>query len=193
MDMPELIRAIAPVIRDHVGERVEDLSAAILAEIDAALEPLRRRLSALEQGDDVAQQARTGPVRPGHATIIAELDKAFASMNLALFDGKLASPALCLHFARVHLGFFRPPSTISLHDDFAALPLSDDCLITLAHEAVHLWRHSHAGAMEKPVESHGGAWAAKMRGLGIDPSTHAIERGGPFERWLAHWRGEVSR
>jgi hypothetical protein len=146
------------------------------------------------------------PVEPSSSptkTQYAELDLAYGWFNEALFGGELPYCLLTMNRkAKAHGYFcgdrFQTRDGAIVTDEIALNPDSmrdrDDraSLATLVHEMVHLWQHRFG---EPPRKSyHDKQWAAKMREVGLIPSstgepggketgsrvTHYIEEGGRF-------------
>lgn len=137
------------------------------------------------------------------------LDAAFDHFNRDLFDGGLPPCLITMQRHKSAYGYFSGERFASLDnpeevtDEIALNPAhfagrtTTRTLSTLVHEMVHLWQH-HFG---KPSRSgyHNKEWAAKMREVGLIPSStgqpggretgqkvsHYIEDGGPFERACA--------
>jgi predicted SprT family Zn-dependent metalloprotease len=130
--------------------------------------------------------------------------KQFDHFNRTLF-GK-ALPAVLLNFSRKanSYGFFAPDrwkngdgtSTheISLNPAYLAERAAEATSSTIVHEMVHLWQHQHGAPSRRGY--HNEQWAAKMRDVGLMPSStgaaggdsvgyavsHYIVEGGAFER-----------
>jgi hypothetical protein len=130
--------------------------------------------------------------------------KQFDYFNRVLF-GK-ALPAVLLNFSRKAntYGFFAPDrwkdsdgtSTheISLNPAYLAERAPEATSSTIVHEMVHLWQHEHGTPSRRGY--HNEQWAAKMRDVGLMPSStgrpggdwvgyavsHYIVEGGSFER-----------
>jgi predicted SprT family Zn-dependent metalloprotease len=130
--------------------------------------------------------------------------KQFDHFNRTLF-GK-ALPAVLLNFSRKAntYGFFAPDrwkngdgtSTheISLNPAYLAERAAEATSSTIVHEMVHLWQHQHGAPSRRGY--HNEQWAAKMRDVGLMPSStgaaggdsvgyavsHYIVEGGAFER-----------
>jgi hypothetical protein len=130
--------------------------------------------------------------------------KQFDHFNRTLF-GK-ALPAVLLNFSRKAntYGFFAPDrwkngdgtSTheISLNPAYLAERAAEATSSTIVHEMVHLWQHEHGTPSRRGY--HNEQWAAKMRDVGLMPSStgkpggdlvgyavsHYIVDGGAFER-----------
>lgn len=130
--------------------------------------------------------------------------KQFDHFNRALFGNAL--PAVLLNFSRKAntYGFFAPDrwkngdgtSTheISLNPAYLAERAAEATSSTIVHEMVHLWQHEHGTPSRRGY--HNEQWAAKMRDVGLMPSStgkpggdwvgyavsHYIVEGGAFER-----------
>jgi predicted SprT family Zn-dependent metalloprotease len=130
--------------------------------------------------------------------------KQFDYFNRVLF-GK-ALPSVLLNFSRKAntYGFFAPDrwkdsdgtSTheISLNPAYLAERAAEATSSTIVHEMVHLWQHEHGTPSRRGY--HNEQWAAKMRDVGLMPSStgkpggdwvgyavsHYIVEGGSFER-----------
>jgi hypothetical protein len=132
-----------------------------------------------------------------------QFQEAYSYFNRALFDGELPNCLITLQRSRRSYGYFcgdRFGRTDGLVTDEIALnpryfhvrPV-DQVLSTLVHEMTHLWQH-HRG---KPGRGsyHNREWAARMKAIGLYPSStgkeggqetgdcvsHYIAPGGPFE------------
>ena len=127
----------------------------------------------------------------------------FAHFNATIFGGELR-PVL-LNFSRrakAH-GFFAPERwergatvrhEISLNPSTLKSRPAHAVAATLVHEMVHLWQQDHGKPGRRGY--HNAEWAAKMRTVGLIPSTtgapggaetgervtHYIQEGGPFAR-----------
>jgi len=145
-----------------------------------------------------------GPKGDPTAAQFAAYRAMYDYFNRELFGGKL-SPVM-LNFSRKAkaLGFFAPKrwaagsgkSTheISLNPSYLALRPLKDTASTLAHEMAHAWQQEFG----KPGRGgyHNAEWAAKMKEIGLHPTstgdehgaetgdsmTHMIIKGGPFCR-----------
>jgi predicted SprT family Zn-dependent metalloprotease len=134
------------------------------------------------------------------------LDTAYDFFNRELFSGQLPPCLITMQRHKGAYGYFSGERFASLDDpkevtdEIALNPAhfagrtTDKTLSTLVHEMVHLWHH-HFG---KPSRAgyHNREWAAKMREVGLIPSStgepggketgqkvsHYIEAGGRFER-----------
>ena len=134
------------------------------------------------------------------------LDAAYEYFNRELFAGQLPPCLITMQRHKGAFGYFSGERFASLDDpqevtdEIALNPAhfagrtTTKTLSTLVHEMVHLWQH-HFG---KPSRTgyHNKEWAAKMRGVGLVPSStgepggketgqkvsHFIEAGGRFEQ-----------
>src|SRR5882762_1004247 len=133
---------------------------------------------------------------------------AYDFFNRALFGGSL--PSLLITFQR-HArarGYFAPerfagridPATaheLAMNPDTFAGRSDEDILSTLAHEMAHVWQQTHGTPPRRSY--HDRQWAAKMKEIGLQPSTtgepggketgqsvtHYIIQGGAFARAFA--------
>lgn len=145
---------------------------------------------------------------PTHRTYTS-LDAAYDFFNRELFAGQLPPCLITMQRHKGAYGYFSGERFASLDDpkevtdEIALNPAhfagrtTTKTLSTLVHEMVHLWHH-HFG---KPSRAgyHNKEWAAKMREVGLIPSStgepggketgqkvsHYIEAGGRFERAAA--------
>jgi hypothetical protein len=89
------------------------------------------------------------------------------------------------------------PHQINLNPDHFVDETDKEVASTLAHELVHLWRHENGPPLKRAY--HDKLWAAKMKSIGLMPSStgapggretgakvsHYILAGGPFEQAFA--------
>jgi hypothetical protein len=188
-----------PVEEEFVPEFQREIDA--LAELEAYV--ARKQAGEIVQEDaalvTVEEPVEASPTK----TQYAELDLAYGWFNEALFGGELPYCLLTMNRkAKAHGYFcgdrFQTRDGLIVTDEIALNPDSmrdrDDraSLATLVHEMVHLWQHRFG---EPPRKSyHDKQWAAKMREVGLIPSstgepggketgsrvTHYIEEGGRF-------------
>jgi predicted SprT family Zn-dependent metalloprotease len=116
--------------------------------------------------------------------------KQFDHFNRALFGGRL--PAVLLNFSRKAntYGFFASErwknadgsSTheISLNPAYLAERAPEATSSTIVHEMAHLWQHEHGTPSRRGY--HNEQWAAKMRELGLMPSS----TGKPGGEWVGY-------
>jgi predicted SprT family Zn-dependent metalloprotease len=142
---------------------------------------------------------------PTHRTYTS-LDAAYDHFNRELFAGQLPPCLITMQRHKGAYGYFSGGRFVSLDDPqeitdeialnpahFARRPTAGT-LSTLVHEMAHLWQH-HFGRPSRTAY-HNREWAAKMREVGLIPSTtgqpggketgqrvsHYIEEGGRFDR-----------
>ena len=152
-------------------------------------------------------------------TIYSEMQHAFSHLNRTLFGGKLPEVVLSLQRKANVRGYYSPSRyrkkgaeegdllalALGEEDDFSLdeIALNPDMLLhrsdkeslsTLAHEQVHQWVEQFTSGARRG--HHCKRWAAKMKEIGLQPSstgepggketgssvTHYIIQGGAFDR-----------
>lgn len=139
-----------------------------------------------------------------------ELDEAYAFFNERLFGDDMLPPCLItLHRHAKAYGYFAPKrferhtgkpvvDEIALNPDHFKGRKPEEVLSTLVHEMCHLWREHKC---EKPPRRcyHDRQWAAKMKAVGLHPSStgapggkevgakcsHYVIKGGAFSKACA--------
>ncbi|WP_051389626.1 SprT-like domain-containing protein [Bradyrhizobium sp. Ec3.3] len=155
-----------------------------------------------------ARTAKSGvnPQRPDPtASTYRDLQAAYHFFNKLLFSGKLPFCLLTLQRHKGSLGYFAPgrfasrdgkhsADEVALNPSHFAERGDKDTLSTLVHEQAHVWQ-AHFGTNKPKGGYHNKEWAAKMKELGLHPSTtgkpggketgrqcsHYIVEGGPFD------------
>jgi hypothetical protein len=132
-----------------------------------------------------------------------DLNRAYDFFNKRLFGGRLPRCLITMQRKNSTYGYFAGDrfgssdsgetiDEIALNPSHFAQRSTAQVLSTLVHEMVHLWQHHHG----KPSRNgyHNKQWAAKMRAVGLVPSStgevggketgqalsHYIEPGGAF-------------
>jgi hypothetical protein len=139
----------------------------------------------------------------------ASLDAAYDHFNLMLFGSGLPPCLITMQRHKGAYGYFhaqrlgRKDDGRQVVDEIALNPAHfaertpAEILSTLVHEMAHVWQH-HYGTPSR-TGYHNREWAAKMKELGLIPSTtgrpggketgqkvsHYVEPGGPFARAFA--------
>jgi hypothetical protein len=148
------------------------------------------------------------PVRP--VRTYASLDAAYKHFNRHLFGGLLPSCIITLQRHKGAYGYFVAARMAELDDgedravdEIALNPAGfegrspKEILSTLVHEMAHLWQH-HYGTPSRG-RYHNAEWAAKMKTVGLIPSStgrpggretgqkvsHYIDPDGPYARAYA--------
>jgi predicted SprT family Zn-dependent metalloprotease len=139
--------------------------------------------------------------------------KAYDFFNANLFGGSLPHVLVTLQRHAKAKGYFSPERFIGRTTTAAAheLALNPDTFIerddeailsTLAHEMVHVWQQTHGTPPRRSY--HDRQWAAKMKEIGLQPTTtgepggkevgqsvtHYIIPGGPYARAYAKLKSE---
>ena len=133
------------------------------------------------------------------------LDAAYDHFNRELFSGQLPPCLITMQRHKGAYGYFSGERFASIDnqevtDEIALNPAHfasrtpSQTLSTLVHEMCHLWQH-HFGTPSRAAY-HNKEWAAKMRSVGLTPTstgqpggkdtgqkvTHIIEEGGRFDK-----------
>jgi predicted SprT family Zn-dependent metalloprotease len=131
--------------------------------------------------------------------------QAFDFFNAQLFAGSLPHVLVTLQRHAKARGYFAPERfharggkdrvhEIALNPDTFCDESDERILSTLAHEMAHLWQQAHGTPPRRCY--HDREWAAKMREIGLQPTTtggadgketgqsvtHFVIKGGPFQR-----------
>ena len=134
--------------------------------------------------------------------------KAFDFFNAKLFAGKLPHVLVTLQRHAKARGYFAPERfherggkvtvhEIALNPDTFCEETDERILSTLAHEMVHLWQQARGTPPRRCY--HDREWAAKMKEIGLQPTTtggpdgketgqsvtHFVIKGGPYARAYA--------
>jgi hypothetical protein len=134
--------------------------------------------------------------------------EAYDFLNTELFRGTLPHVLVTLQRHAKAKGYFSPERFSGRIEDAAAHELAmnpdsftgrtdEDILSTLAHEMAHVWQQSHGTPPRRSY--HDRQWAAKMKEIGLQPSTtgapggketgqsvtHYILPGGPYAKAYA--------
>ncbi len=121
----------------------------------------------------------------------AELQFALNHFNQAFWDGQVPDPILMYTSKPKCFGYFAPDkfenadrkvvSAIALNSAYLAVRSDRESLGTLAHEAVHAWRHYLGPLNRKGSRGSGGyhdkVWADEMERIGLIPSSTAAPGG----------------
>jgi len=152
------------------------------------------------------QPARTEPITPAE---YRAFQQAYDFFNRELFGGSLPHVLVTLQRHAKARGYFAPERFSARHEAHATaheLAMNPDTftgrtdeeiLSTLAHEMAHVWQQAHGRPPRRSY--HDREWAAKMKEIGLQPSTtgepggketgqsvtHYIARGGPYARAYA--------
>jgi hypothetical protein len=122
--------------------------------------------------------------------------KAYDFFNRELFDGALPQVLVTLQRHANTRGYFSPERFSGRVDKVAVheLALNPDTftgstdeviLSTLAHEMCHVWQQTHGKAPRKGY--HDRQWAAKMREVGLQPSSTGEEGGAETGQSMSHY------
>jgi hypothetical protein len=147
-------------------------------------------------------------INPTQSTY-SSLTTAYDFFNKELFCGALPSCLITMQRQKGAYGYFSGErfanvgdpqdmtDEIALNPTHFASRLPQQTISTLVHEMVHLWQHHYGRPPRKAY--HDKQWAAKMREVGLIPTstgqpggketgqkvTHIIEQGGRFDRACA--------
>lgn len=123
------------------------------------------------------------------------LQQAFDHFNVHLFDGKLPPCLITLRSSSRHYGYHHKDRFINsegktldelgLHPGFFTLRSVEESLSTLVHEMVHHWqdRFGHPSRSNP----HNKEWAAKMREIGLEPSSTGLPNGKDTGQSVSHF------
>ncbi|MEM6890508.1 MAG: hypothetical protein AAF636_20600 [Pseudomonadota bacterium] len=121
----------------------------------------------------------------------AELQFALNHLNQAFWDGQVPDPILMYTNKPKCFGYFAPDkferadgkvvSAIALNSAYLSVRSDRESLGTLAHEAVHAWRH-YLGPLNRKgsrgsVGYHDSVWADEMERIDLIPSSTAAPGG----------------
>jgi len=125
----------------------------------------------------------------------SNLQRAFDHFNQHLFEGKLPPCLITLRSSSRHFGYHhkdrfvnregRTLDELGLHPGFFTLRPVEEVLSTLVHEMVHHWQDSFG----RPSKSnpHNREWAAKMREVGLEPSSTGLPNGKDTGQTVSHF------
>jgi predicted SprT family Zn-dependent metalloprotease len=124
-----------------------------------------------------ATPAAREPITPAEYRAFQE---AYDFFNAELFAGSLPHVLVTLQRQANAKGYFSPERFVGRTDKTAAheLAMNPDCftgrddeaiLSTLAHEMAHVWQQTHGTPPRRSY--HDREWAAKMKEIGLQPST----------------------
>jgi hypothetical protein len=122
--------------------------------------------------------------------------QAYDFFNRALFDGSLPQVLVTLQRHAKSRGYFSPERFNGRIDEAAVheLALNPDSftgrtdemiLSTLAHEMAHVWQQTHGKPPRRSY--HDRQWAAKMREIGLQPSSTAEPGGKETGQKVSHY------
>ena len=133
--------------------------------------------------------------------------RAYDFFNAEIFAGALPNVLVTMQRQAKAYGYFSPERFIGRAGDEVTHELAmnpdhfgrtdEEILSTLVHEMCHLWQHTHGTSPRKSY--HDREWAAKMKEIGLFPSStaapggketgqkvsHYIVAGGPFAQAFA--------
>lgn len=124
--------------------------------------------------------------------------RAFDFLNGRLFESKLPPVLITMSRKRRVGGFFRSNSfqargeegctthEISLNPDGFDGRTDTEIWAVLAHEMAHLWQHEY-GKPPPKGNYHNHEWSAKMREIGLMPSSTGDEHGQIVGHKMSHW------
>jgi predicted RNA-binding Zn-ribbon protein involved in translation (DUF1610 family) len=122
--------------------------------------------------------------------------KAYDFFNVELFGGGLPSVLVTLQRHANAKGYFAPERFTGRVDDAAAHELalnpdqftgrSDELILsTLVHEMAHVWQYSHGTPPRRSY--HDRQWAAKMREIGLQPTSTGEPGGQETGQSITHY------
>jgi SprT-like family len=127
------------------------------------------------------------------------LQAAYDHFNGALFDAALPDVMIVLSRKANMRGHFAPDRfsarvdahgrhehELALNPDAFIGRTDEDICSTLAHEMVHVWQHAH-GQPSKRYSYHNKQWAAKMREIGLQPSSTGAVGGKETGAKMSHY------
>lgn len=123
------------------------------------------------------------------------LQRAYDHFNAALFEGKLPPCLITLRSSHRHYGYHHARRFVNLqgeqmdelglHPGFFTLRSPEETLSTLVHEMVHHWQE-HFGRPSKG-NPHNREWAAKMRSVGLEPTSTGLPQGRDTGHRVSHY------
>lgn len=123
------------------------------------------------------------------------LQRAYDHFNAALFGGQLPPCLITLRSSHRHHGYHHEArfvnlrgqtvAELGLHPGFFTLRAPEETLSTLVHEMVHHWQ-AHFSQPSKG-NPHNREWAAKMRSLGLEPSSTGLPGGKDGGHSVSHY------
>src|SRR6266511_2516394 len=121
--------------------------------------------------------------------------RAYDFFNAELFAGALPNVLVTLQRHAKAYGYFSAERFVGRAAEEAAHELAlnpahfgrtdADILSTLAHEMTHVWQHTHGTPPRKSY--HDREWAAKMVGIGLQPSSTGAPGGKPTGQRVSHY------
>src|SRR6516165_10628328 len=126
--------------------------------------------------------------RPGAITPIeySGLQEAFDHFNAALFEGSLPDVFITYQRKAHSFGYFAADRfsgridksgnhELALNPDGFINQTDEQVCQTLVHEMVHVWQHAHGKQAARGY--HNKEWAAKMKSIGLQPSSTSMVGG----------------
>lgn len=146
---------------------------------------------------NLSVSARSADQSPITAGEYRTLQEAYDHFNAALFESSLPQVLITLQRHRGARGYFSPKRfqrreksrerihEVALNPDCFINRTDEEILSTLAHEMVHVWQqeHGHPGR----GRYHNREWAARMRTIGLMPSTTGKPGGGITGDCVSHY------
>lgn len=122
--------------------------------------------------------------------------EAYDFFNAELFESSLPPVLVTLQRHAKARGYFSPERFIGRIEDTAAHELAmnpdtftgrsdEDILSTLAHEMAHVWQQAHGTPPRRSY--HDRQWAAKMKEIGLQPSTTGEPGGKETGQSVTHY------
>jgi hypothetical protein len=140
---------------------------------------------------EVAHKTSVGSYDPKEGAAITPLEygglqEAFDHFNAALFDGALPDVFITYQRCANSSGYFSPnrysgrignlgKHELALNPDGFIGETDEQICSTIVHEMVHLWQH--AFGKPSPRGYHNREWAAKMKAIGLQPSSTGMVGG----------------
>jgi predicted SprT family Zn-dependent metalloprotease len=133
------------------------------------------------------------PITP---TEYRAFQKAYDFFNIELFDGSLPHVLVTLQRRANTRGYFSPERftgrtqeitvhELALNPDTFTGRTDEEILSTLAHEMAHVWQQTHG---KPPTRCyHDKQWAAKMKEIGLQPSTTGAPGGKETGQSVTHY------
>ena len=140
-----------------------------------------------------AKQPRNETITEGQ---YRAFQQAYDFFNAELFGGTLSPVLVTLQRHAKARGYFSPERFTGRIDKAAAHELAmnpdtftgrsdEDILSTLAHEMAHVWQQAHGKPPRRSY--HDRQWAAKMKEIGLQPSTTAAPGGKETGQAVTHY------
>ena len=122
--------------------------------------------------------------------------EAYDFFNAQLFAGTLPHVLVTLQRQAKALGYFSPERftgriektavhELALNPDTFSDRSDEEILSTLAHEMAHVWQQTHGTAPRRSY--HDREWAAKMKEIGLQPSTTGEPGGKETGQSMTHY------